>query len=55
MKAMFSDPNLIKSMMQPDNLSKAFEMMGQGGGGMGGFPPGMMDYGDEDDYGEEDD
>ena len=45
MKQMISDPELMKSMMNPDSINAAMQMMGGMGGspGMGGFPgmPGM--------------
>ena len=40
MKEMLSDPELLKSMMNPDSISQAMKMMGGMGGPMG-MPPGM--------------
>jgi hypothetical protein len=38
MRAMLSNPELLRSMMSPENLNAAMAMMGPGGmGGMGGM------------------
>lgn len=36
MRAILSNPDMIRSMMTPENLQAAMSMMG-GAGGMGGF------------------
>ena len=44
MRAMLTNPDLMRSMMTPENISAAMGMMGGQGGmppGMGGMPPGM--------------
>ena len=42
MRAMLTNPDMMRSMMTPENLNAAMGMMGSGGmggmGGMGGFP-----------------
>jgi len=37
MRAMLTNPDLMRSMMTPENISAAMGMMG----GQGGMPPGM--------------
>ena len=41
MRAMLTNPDLMRSMMTPENISAAMGMMG----GLGGMPPGMGSMG----------
>ncbi len=41
LRAVLSNPEMMRSMMTPENMQRAMGMMG-GMGGMGGMPPGMM-------------
>ena len=43
MQALFSNPELLRNMMSPENIQAAMRLMGPGGGGagmgsMGGMP-----------------
>ena len=40
MRAVLTNPDMMRQMMTPENLNAAMSMMG-GQGGMGGMPPGM--------------
>jgi hypothetical protein len=42
MRAMLTNPDLMRSMMTPENINAAMGMMGGAGGGM---PPGLGGFG----------